>query len=567
MPNISFSFVLYLLPLMARLALSWPANAPSAWGDVALSVLPLLVVFPTLAFPRIFGDDLETEHVARHVAFALAFTVSIGASVRWEAIEAGLRDASTDWAVPLVTFLGAGCITLWWFCLSHHWENRVARSEVRTHQGDVAVLPLTLVAIATFAERVPDEAFRWSRCVVFFVPVVVGWATLHFIAYNGFATGRITTHTMPGFYHMSLSGLVIASAFLFLIETRAPPLLFQLFPWVAAFLCQLTPTMGRAVPLRTNRLVGVSALSIAFGVAIGTALRARFPTLPLAIASVPAVGLVVSALTIPPLAGRFWPWASAPYSTLLSTSLLRLRVDFFGVVDALALLAAYWASAHVVEVLASSVEDFPEGPTGLKFPLAHDPSARDRTPQERNSLLTSPSKWLQRCASDQDPSERSALLIRDAHSLAAKRVHPSCPPEFRGVWYMKNNPFPMTLLAVHHGRWSEDGKTTRLRTGACLAYEHTFAGFLLKAAMSLNVTNVSVEDGRWIRTRKTELPPLHLRPDTYWLYRVSENEMLRLAYDRAGRVVFQYRLFRVLWIDERGTPHKTPFHRLMEPPH
>ena len=116
----------------------------------------------------------------------------------------------------------------------------------------------------------------------------------------------------------------------------------------------------------------------------------------------------------------------------------------------------------------------------------------------------------------------------------------------------------MTLLAVHHGDWSSDGSRARLWTGRCLAYERTLSGLILRLFMSLNVTDVAVENSRWIRTRKTEIPPFHLRPDTYWLYRVSEDEMVRLAFDRKGKVVFQYRLLRILRVDDRGNAHKTP---------
>ena len=85
-------------------------------------------------------------------------------------------------------------------------------------------------------------------------------------------------------------------------------------------------------------------------------------------------------------------------------------------------------------------------------------------------------------------------------------------------------------------RWQE----ARLWTRGCLAYEHTLSGFLLKMALSINVTRCPWRTVSGYALSRQN-PPFHLRPDTHWLLRVSENEMLRIAYDRWGQVVFQYR--------------------------
>ena len=215
------SFVLYVLPVLSRFAIQWPGSAEQ-WGDVVLSFLPLIVVLPSLLLPKVYKTSMYDEHVVRHAIYAFAFTVSVAASVRWDVILPALQTSDDVWAIRLVAYLVVGSITLWWFCLSHIWENRVSRG-VHTHQGDVAVLPLTLVAIATFAYQVPDEAFRWSRSVIYFVPVIVAWATLHFIAYNEFAVSRTTTYDKPLFSHLAQSGLVVGVAQLVLLETRAPP--------------------------------------------------------------------------------------------------------------------------------------------------------------------------------------------------------------------------------------------------------------------------------------------------------------------------------------------------------
>ena len=83
----------------------------------------------------------------------------------------------------------------------------------------------------------------------------------------------------------------------------------------------------------------------------------------------------------------------------------------------------------------------------------------------------------------------------------------------------------------------------------------TLSGFLLWLGQSLCITKVVVLS-RWIRTDGSFLPMLHLFPDTYWIYRHSEDELWRLVYNRKGRVVWQYRMLRIA----RGGPSERTRH-------
>ena len=156
----STTLLLFVAPFAVRLGLAaGPIASFPPVHDVLLSLLPLLVVTPGSSFPAVVRDE-EAEHVLRHAAYADAFSVSPLAE-RWEEI-----DLQAGWGRGLVAYFAVGGLSLWWFVGSHLVENRVD-GRVHTHQGDVAVLPLTLVAIATFAEEVPDRAYRFSRSVIF----------------------------------------------------------------------------------------------------------------------------------------------------------------------------------------------------------------------------------------------------------------------------------------------------------------------------------------------------------------------------------------------------------------
>ena len=145
----------------------------------------------------------------------------------------------------------------------------------------------------------------------------------------------------------------------------------------------------------------------------------------------------------------------------------------FGAVDALALLAGYWASATVIEIVATAVDD-PDVPS-----RSPDLTAKEYTPQHENDRLTSPSKWLSSCT-----CRTGSFDFEESCRRLAGDADPSCPAEFRGVWWTKGNPFPMTLIAVHRGRWSSDGRRVRLWTGRGIAYDPTLAGLLLRLVMS-----------------------------------------------------------------------------------
>lgn len=344
------SALLYLLPLLVRVALN--ASDTVRWADVLLSALPLAIVVPTLRFPTWFREE-NTEHVVRHAMYALAFTVSAGVAVRWDVLGSALQDSSAErWALPLAAYLAIGTATLWWFCFSHVIENVSSRALLRTHQGDVAVLPLTLVAISTFAADVPDEAVRFWRSALYFVPVVVAWATLHFIAYQGFALSTTTTHTAELFQRMGQSALLIASLHLLLLEARASSVYFQFLPPVAALFSQLMqpPSEGARPGMGGDRVLG--SCGLLSGSVWGWILSVRYDlqwTLPLC-----ALGTGALAATVPPLLHRprAWPLVSGPFCALGSAAVLDAAGFSVLPADVLGLLAGSYAASCLAEGLA-----------------------------------------------------------------------------------------------------------------------------------------------------------------------------------------------------------------------
>jgi hypothetical protein len=532
--------LLYVLPLTARFALTDTFEATR----IILSLIPLVVVFPSTLLPRFINNE-ETEHVLRHAIYALAFTISVGTAIKWDIVADLYSDE--DWPLQLILFCSVGSVTLWWFVISHIIEN--SNKFFFTHQGDVTVLPLTLVAIATFVYDVPDDAFQFSRCILFYVPIIVAWATMHFEAFNEFAVSKTTTHTKKGFAFLAHSGLIVAIAHLTLIEIRAKPVSFIFLPLVASVLSQVTFRHTSPPVLRANRLVGMWGIQIGLCIAFGILLKYRFDSNRVIFLNA-LIGMAV-VMSVPALCGDRWVVPSVLYATLVSVSYVDAddRIQpHIRIFDIIAIVAQFVITFQVTHLMAppEEIQLEPPGPA---------PRNENNTPQKNASPLSITS--LLRVL-DYIPIPYCRLHGEETVRDMMENKNSSCPVEFSGIWWTKGSTFPMQLVTVHGHLWKREDNvwksTFSLRTGTRSA---TVAGLLNLLGQTPCVTQVQWTSGdRWVRTTGWVLPILRLLPDTYWLYRVMEDEMLRVVFNSKGEVVWQYRMLRIV----RGDEHKTKYY-------
>lgn len=503
-------FLLYVLPIVVRFVVTPPTDV----GDTLLSLLPLAIVLPAKWFERWFSDP-RREHVARHALYAVAFAVSAGACVRWDVIV-----SQRLWS--LFAYLTVGTVTLGWFVLSHVVENAWDET-LRTHQGDVTVLPLTLVAIATFAFDVPDAAFRYSRSVIFYVPVVVAWATIHFIAYTGFARSTDTTYDHPSFTPRSMDALIVAMAHLTLLEVRAGSIFFQFFPLVAAVLSQVS-SVHACRPRQSGRMATL-VVAAALGCGVGALLSthfARIPSYTLGVYLTTTFGLATTATT-----ATRWPLPAALYSSLLTTATFS---SIASGVDSVAIAAVYFVAFWLLRFLAPG--SVPSVPTSTMRERA---MVRDR-PQER-TLVSIPALMRGLCGVGCGCGESAERVLRKFGPS-----DPSCPTAFEGVWWMDGNGFPMECVSVGEAKWV-DGRTS-LRSARMLSFEATLGGLILYFTNSVKVYEVEMMEHGWIRTTVRWCG--FLLPSTYWLLPLDENEMIRVVFDEAGQVMWRYRMRRII---------------------
>jgi len=297
--------LLYILPLLSRFAMTDISNVP--WGNAVLSQVSVALVFPCTFLPMLV-PDMKKEHVFRHAMYAFAFTVAIPTTVRVEDLEPS----------PLLTFCALGLVTLWWFVLSHWMENNIDE-RLHTHQGDITVLPLTLVAIATFILTIPTDMFRFTRSTLFYVPIIVAWATMFFLAFQGFALDCVTTYDRPSFPYYAYASLVVSITHLLLIETEVDAHTYQVFPIVAALFCQCIPSFDNQPVMRPRRHVATLAWSVGASATLYfAALQFR---LSLKEGSLFTFANLCVSWVLPPVNGRRWVVPGCALSTLVTWSL------------------------------------------------------------------------------------------------------------------------------------------------------------------------------------------------------------------------------------------------------
>ena len=542
----SHSFVMYLLlylsPLLPRFGMAL-AYEPVR---ICMSLFPLCVALPSTILPKLMRDE-EREHIARHILYATAFTLSVAMCIRWDVVRQSMDE---KWAVHLIVYLSMGTLSLWWFALSHLLENRWFLF-LHTHHGDVAVLPLTLVAIGTFIEEVPNNAFQFSRSTVFYIPIVVGWTTLHFIAFNGFATKKTTTHSSNGFHFLAFTAQIIASTHLALIEMKGTPFSFLIFSFVAACLCQLTPPPTSPPRLRKNIAVGMLILNLLLSLPFALLMRHVIGH-----NSVIIPGLVISSmvvLTIPTAVGNRWVFPAGLYSTLLMSSYVGGEISNVSLLDILAIMCVWWVVFGIIDVLSSPEED------QCLHPAPPPPTAPNAsTAQMKYTLLSSMYRMF-------DSVTIPSSLAHGEHLVDGmlSHIHSSCPIEFTGVWWMEGNHFPVQLLTVHSHTWNKDidgTYTTSFNLADFTTRSASLSGILNRVGQGFCTMQVEWARGeRWVRTPSYMFSFLRLFPATLWLYISGVDEMERLMYDSRGVVTLHYRMLRVARADGSKTRHYQSF--------
>ena len=516
-------------------------------GNVALSAIPALVCLGGSRLQWMVREE-EREHIGRHIFYASAFLLGAMA-VHWEEAD-----------VNFVAYFASTGALLWWFAASHALENVRSPAWLYTHQGDTLVLPITLIAISTFVNDLDDSMFRFSRSVVFFVPVVVGWVVVMLIAYAGFATSKTTTLSAPGYDGIAHQGLLIAGCHLLLIEVKAPPIAYFLFAASGSLFAQVTYRSQSPPQLRARTGLGTVLTSLVAGLAAASVLVLRFEIVETYL--IVAYASVTYTLSVRRVCGRRWIVPATLFSSLFSVLCLRLLHPIrpplsssraYGL-DAMVTLPAFAAAFAFVSFVSPAVH-VPSPPD--TYPPLHADRPQDAPSACSVTALSTCVQRMLRCkAIPCSTSHTLPALQKSTLSSFYDSVNPLCPWFLKGVWWMEGNVFPMDLICVHRvGTWNEDGTQALLHNADDVTYHNSFAGLVTYWMSRMTYTQITVVDRAWIRTDSWRTP-LRLFAHTYWLLRVDDDTMLRLVYDTDGNVVWRYKMKRLC----RSSPSSTTVH-------
>jgi hypothetical protein len=518
-------WTLLAIPFGIRLILFPEPN----FVDLLMAFIPVLATIPSFFIHKFIANE-NREHELRHFTFAIGFS-SAATSIRW-------TEVSDDIRYTLIVYFVAGSITLFWFTISHILENTGRFPNLHTHYGDVVVLPLTLVAISTFANEIPDEAFYFTRSIIFYVPVIVGWATLFFIAHNRFAVRTVTTHNDDGYPYISLQGSVVACAHLILLETRASSIFYILSAPVVSIVIQRASSKDSLPILFHSNIQRMLA-----GLYIGGILAAlgylklgllAFYIIPPAFFTSVNVGIHIlqDRLVIP---------LTATVTLLLFTILVACeRSD---VTDYITTTLLVWFGFEFVKFTMKPVMNF-------QVPPDFDPNVY-KPPQYAS--WTYPLLVFDRTL--ELPTRRKFVATKNAQipawlSKFFVTVDPSCPRKYCGVFYMLDNTLPMHLIAIHHNKWTNDG-TSVMWNFKNTTRKPTPLGFVAHQFSKLMITNIREIDDKWIETI-SHLSILGFMPNQLYIYKKNEDEFFRVQFNKQGEIVYQYKMLRIAKLDSKN---------------
>lgn len=531
-----------LSPFAVRLA-AWEEGTLAF--DVLVSLLPLMLLISN-SFVTEYIMEEQTEHVGRHVLYALAFSISATA-VHWDIVVDAWSDGE-EWPEYLLLYFVIGGLTLWWFVVAHLLENKNVFGGLYTHQGDVVVLPFTLLVLGTFANSVPDEATRFSRSVIYFVPCIVSWATILLIAYTGFATSKTTTLSNPAFTMVTTIGYLVGITQLLLLETRANPSLYLFSVPAIGVFAQMAYRASEPPKLRPNTTLGSSIVATCLGAGAGAILTFRFSNQCIAIA---AYVTVVCTHAVRAVAGKQWILPATLLASVNTGIIMVFLEDVnLRVSDCLAIICLYFVTFALTALITPVVfvDEVPNPPPVVgKMPqLGAGPCTISGASHRLNRLPLCHTHHRY-------TSDTKAWLVP-----FFDKVDENCPPEFVGVWWMQHNTFPMELITVHRRKWNNSGTETLFWNGRDITFDTTLSGWCMAVLSKLTFTNIRVMNDKWIRTDSWKTP-LRWLTSTFWLYRSDNDTMIRLVYNSHGDIIWRYNMKRIAHSPTRVTHHMTHF--------
>jgi len=570
--------MLILLQLLPNIVSCHVHDEKCSAGTFFICLVPLLVAWPAFALPNFVKNEVH-EHILRHALFTLGFAMG-GVQFDWSYL---LKFIEEQWSYTLLVFYILTTVALGAYTVFHFAEE-YCRASIRTHYGDVLILPLVMISVAKFYDEIPNQAFILSRSMPLAVVIMVAWTTILLIAFADFANKSTSRALSQHFHTLSTAALAFTTVHMILIELQAHAIYYVAFTLAASLFAQLMVPLDEvrdsiskdrfariivamciAASMCTLWIVGDKVVhhwgmqrsqefgwgGFGWGIAcLGTSMVFG-----------QEIGLVVL--------GKRW-WLSTSLMCMIpSLALAERRYTRLWGYSAIGFSIFQWIGFAAVSFVTSTLQlDIVKLPEIPVLPQAYDPPQLRRLRLLRRSSKLYVYMWglLDR------PLPRflfpSSYFSRTGDWLSAMLAYSDGETRYSnigdsgyigGVWWMKDNTMPMHVLVLHDSgkesgsvNFHHDISRAATWIGACF---HWLAVFQRSELIR--------RGSGWMQTnRYTDIFGFTASGRTLWIYKdpLSQHEMTRLQYDRYGNVVYQYQLLRIAYIDSVGSVCKTRYY-------
>lgn len=517
--NFVFAYlILYISPILTSLIIR---NNVASLLNFCVCVVPVLSVVPS-SFVYMFVQNNDIEHIVRHAWYAMSFVVG-AITIDWNYVRSNLQD---DAVWNFILFCIFGTISLLYFTLSHVLE--YYKFPIFTHHGDVSILPLTLVAIVTFYNNVPDEVFLLARTAPLLIIVAVAWSTIHLVAFLDFAKFSTTRHEQQGFKTVTFSAQVTASIFLILVEAKAQPVYFFFFAILSGIYMQLIRNIDDGMRFRKNSmyllvivvLVSLVSALLQFAIFVDSMQVGE------AFLCIMTPVLVIGRITVYVIGNR-WPMITAALISLATCAVfevLNLPRFYLWIIIShfvIALFASFMRYEHTTLAIPQRPQNYEPQSCIVhnRFSALVNVFARLSSCTKCSKQFSPNTNWLQE------------ELKNDA------------PGDLQGIWYMQDvttNDYMVHISNVVSQGGKLNMKLRFARSPNIVAYtSKLFFGY-----ETVKHSDVWYETSVYISILGFTLPF-----STLWCYRESAMSFVRFQCNEKREIVYQYKLKRIAFLN------------------
>lgn len=142
-----------------------------------------------------------------------------------------------------------------------------------------------------------------------------------------------------------------------------------------------------------------------------------------------------------------------------------------------------------------------------------------------------------------------------------RSIHPKCPKEFRGIYWLRDHIQPSTLLTFHDCDWDNQNKLARslssnwVKSNTMYGLLSSFSFFIGKTCFDMPIK--LLPNGKWIHVNFAGIR-------TYWLYVFTSDTQIVRKTDGQVIPVFKGDMMRIDYMDSKDPKSKITYMYLIQ---